>query len=420
MDYYYIKGGKKLSGELSVYSAKNALLPILAGSIVCKDNVVIKNCCKFSDVMYMIKMLKSLGAKASFKGNDLYLNLKNVKIYEVPEEHTKKVRSSIFMLGSLLSRFKRAKVAYPGGCNIGTRPIDLHLMGLKSLNVKIEEKDGFIICDGKDMQPGVVKFAFPSVGATENIMMASIFLNGKTTIINAAKEPEIVDLQNFLNSMGAKIKGAGTNKIVITGVKDIKGIEYKPIPDRIVTGTYLIAGAITKSNITLKNVIPAHNAALIKKLKTAGCKFKIGSDYITMTSPKELKSIKKIVTAPYPGFPTDLQNQLLTLQTVSSGVSKITENLYETRFKISSELIKMGANITIKDRVAEVVGVDELHGKSVNSPDLRSGASLVLAGLVATGETKVYDIENIERGYLNFDQDLKSLNADIERISEVE
>lgn len=417
MDLFYINGGRQLEGELELYSAKNALLPILAGAIMCEGEVVIKNCSNFSDVNYMVKILESLGAKAEVFGNDLYLNLKDASSYEVPEEHTKKVRSSIFMLGSLLSRFKHARVAYPGGCNIGTRPIDLHLKGLRSLNVKIEEVDGYISCDGTKMKPGTVKFDFPSVGATENIMMASVLLNGVTFIHNPAKEPEIVDLQNFLNSMGARIKGAGTDVIVVEGVKKLHSTEYKPISDRIVTGTYLIAGAITKGKITLKNVMPEHNVALIKLLKHAGCKINAKGNAITISAGKRLKNTKLVETGPFPGFATDLQSPFLTLQTIGKGSGVIVENLYETRFKIVPELIKMGANISIKDRTATVKGVEKLYGANVMAPDLRSGAGLILAGLAAEGLTTVGEIENVERGYLKIEEDLRKLNADIKRIT---
>ncbi len=417
MDLFYINGGRKLDGELELYSAKNALLPILAGSIACSESVVIKNCSRFSDVMFMIKILESLGVDAKFEDNDLVLNLENATKFEVPEEYTKKVRSSIFMLGSLLSRFKMAKVAYPGGCNIGTRPIDLHLKGLKSLNVKIEETDGFIICDGNDMKSGNVYFEFPSVGATENIMMASIFLKGTTYINNAAKEPEIVDLQDFLNSMGAKISGAGTEKIKIEGVEKLHSTVYKPISDRIVTGTYLIACAMVKGKIKIKNTDYKHNLALIKYLKQAGCKISVDLNEITISNYSAIKNIKKVETRPYPGFATDLQSPFLAMESIGKGTGMIVENLYETRFKIVPELIKMGANISIKDRTATIKGVKTLYGADVIASDLRAGAGLVLAGLSAEGETKISEIENIERGYLHIDKDLVALNADIKRIS---
>lgn len=413
MDAFYITGGKQLQGNLEIYSAKNALLPILAGSIICEDEVTILNCCKFSDVLYMIKILESLGAEATFKQNNLHLNLQNANAYEIGEEYTKKVRSSIFMLGSLLSRFHFAKVAYPGGCNIGTRPIDLHLYGLKQLNVVITEEDGYIICDGTNMKSSDVHFTFPSVGATENVMMASVFLKGTTTITNAAKEPEIVDLQNFLNQMGANITGAGSSKITIQGVNKLHATVYKPISDRIVTGTYLMAGAITGGHITLTNTYPEHNAALLKLLKQMGCSITHKNNAITLSAKQKLKNIKLVETKPYPGFATDLQSPFLTLQTVGKGTGVVVENLYETRFKIVPELLKMGANITMRNQSAEVTGVNKLVAAKVTAPDLRSGAGLVLAGLCATGTTVLTEIENIERGYLHMDQDLQTLGADI-------
>lgn len=416
MDNFYINGGAQLHGELELYPAKNALLPILASSVMSNGTVVIKNVSKFSDVNYMIEILQGLGAVATYEGNDLHLDMTNTEYNKISEEQTKKVRSSIFMLGSLLSRFKKAEVSYPGGCNIGTRPIDLHLKGLRALNADIKEEDGFIICDGTNMKSGVVEFSFPSVGATENIMMAAVMLPGKSVIINAAREPEIVDLQNFLNAMGAKISGAGTKVISIEGVSSLSGVEYLPISDRIVAGTYLIAVAGVGGNVTIKNTNPAHNLALIKHLKQAGVKLRVKENEINIQSNKRLKALKNVQTAPFPGFATDLQSQLLAVQTLAKGKTKIVENLYETRFKIVPELIKMGANITINERTATVLGVEKLYGAKVLAPDLRSGAGLVIAGMMAEGQTVIGGIENIERGYLHFDKDLASLGADIKRI----
>lgn len=417
MDAFYIKGGKSLNGELTVYSAKNALLPILAASLMTEDEVTIIDCCAFSDVLYMVKILESLGVKAEFVGKNLHLNLSNTKFAVIEEEFTKKVRSSIFMLGSLLSRFKMAKIAYPGGCNIGTRPIDLHLKGLKCLNVAVVEEDGMIFCDGSNMKSGNIKFDFPSVGATENVMMASVLLEGVTHISNPAKEPEIIDLQNFLNAMGANITGAGTDKITVIGVKKLHGLKYRPISDRIVTGTYLIACAMVGGEITLHNAYPSHIGALIKVLKHSNCKITSRGNSIKIKAKGRPKAIKFIETKPYPGFATDLQSQLLTLQTVAKGESQILENLYETRFKIVPELIKMGAQVSVKDRTAYVRGVPALYGAEVVAPDLRSGAGLVIAGLFAKGTTVIYDIENIERGYLKMDEDLRKLGADITRVT---
>ena len=416
METLYIKGGRKLEGSLEITTAKNAILPILAGVIMCEGNVEINNCTRYLDVDNMLKILTDLGCKIEIKDRDVNIYTQDLNKSYIKDEFSKKVRSSIFMLGPMLSRFKSAKVAYPGGCNIGSRPIDLHLKGLRMLNVKIEEKHGYIYCDGKNMKANIVHLDFPSVGATENIMMASVFLKGVTTIYNAACEPEIEDLQNFLNAMGAKIVGAGSSTIIIEGVEKLHGGNYTPISDRIITGTYLIACAMAQGNIKLTNVIPEHNLALISKLKQAGCRFKISTSEIQMMCNKKVSSISKLETQTYPGFPTDLQNQSLVLQTISRGTSIVTENLFETRFKIVNELLKMGADITLHNKSAIVRGVSQLYGANVTASDLRGGAGLVIAGLVADGYTTITDAEHIDRGYKNIEQDLCRLNVDIKRI----
>ena len=415
METLFINGGRQLNGSLEVVTAKNALLPILAGSIINEDSVIINKVAEFSDVLYMIKILESLGSKIKLEGDTLYIDSSSADKYVVKDEFTKKVRSSVFMLGPLLSRFKRAKVSYPVGCNIGNRPINLHIKGLQGLNVKIEEKHGYIICDGRNMRAGEVHLDFPSVGATENLMMASVRLSGVTTIYNCAREPEIEDLQNFLNSMGCKISGAGSSTITIVGVKNFKKTTYTPIKDRIVAGTYLIACAMCGGNILLKGCEKKYNQALIQKLKGAGADIIEKDNSLQITTKSRLKSIPSIETQPYPGFPTDLQNQVLTLQTISKGTSVIVENLYESRFKICNELFKMGADITLKDRMAIIKGVNKLYGANVVASDLRGGAGLVLAGLVAEGYTTIEDIYHIDRGYLSIEEDFCKLNAEIKR-----
>lgn len=417
MDSLYINGGRELSGDLDVVSAKNALLPILAGCVISGKETTIHKVALFSDVIYMIKILESLGCKSYISGLDLVIDSSLADKIVVHDKFTKKVRSSIFMLGPLLSRFRKAKVAYPGGCNIGNRPIDLHIKGLKSLNVKIQEKHGYIICDGRTMKAGEVHLDFPSVGATENIMMASVGLRGRTTIHNAAREPEIEDLQNFLNSMGCRVSGAGSSTIIIDGVERFLPSEYTPISDRIVAGTYLIACAMCGGSVKLNGARKQHNLALINKLHNTGVKLKCKDNYIQISSKSRLKAIPTIETQPYPGFPTDLQNQLLSMQVISKGTSVIIENLYESRFKICNELSRMGANITIKDRMAIVNGVPKIYGANVVATDLRGGAGLVLAGLVADGYTTIEDIYHIDRGYLSIEEDLCKLNAEIKRIT---
>ena len=417
MDSFYIKGGTPLNGCVSVPSAKNALLPILACSIMCNGTIQINKCSKFSDVENMIKILESLGASVGFQDETLIINSAVADKFCVLDEYTKKVRSSIFMLGPLLARFKFAKVAYPGGCNIGTRPIDLHIKGLEALNVKIVERHGYIYCHGENMKAAEVHLDFPSVGATENIIMASVFLNGTTKIYNAAKEPEIEDLQNFINAMGGCVRGAGTSTIEVEGVKKLNSVCYTPISDRIIAGTYLIACACAGGKVEINNTFCGFNTALIAKLKQSGCNIKIKSDNIIIEVGLRPKSISKIETMPYPGFPTDLQSQMLTLQTLSRGTSVIVENLFETRFKIYTELKKMGANIIVKDRMAFVSGVENLYGASVTAPDLRSGAGLVIAGVCAQGYTTINDVYHIDRGYLNIENDFNALGANIERIN---
>jgi UDP-N-acetylglucosamine 1-carboxyvinyltransferase len=415
MDSFYIEGGNALYGDCEVTTAKNAILPILAGSLMCNGCVVIKNCTMYSDTEYMLKILEDIGVGVEKKDGDVYIDPINADKWCISDDYTKKIRSSIFMLGPLISKFKKAKVSYPGGCNIGLRPIDLHLKGLRDLNVKIIERHGIIYCDGSNMRASDVHLDFPSVGATENIVMASLFLKGKTTIYNVAKEPEIVDLCNFLNSMGAKIYGAGTSEIWVEGVDRLHTIKYLPISDRIIAGTYMIACAMAGGKVLLKNVIADHNIALINKLKDGGVKISRKKNDLLIVSNAKLKSIPMIETMPYPGFATDLQSQILTMQTISKGISVISENLFETRYKICTELIKMGADITLKDKTAIVKGVNNLYGASVVASDLRGGAGLVLAGLTASGYTTIQDIYHIDRGYYHIEDDLSKLGAKIVR-----
>ncbi len=416
MDTLYINGGRELYGAIDIVSAKNALLPILAGAIISGKRVVIRKVAMFLDVKYMLKILEDLGCDIKIEDDYVYIDSEMASKYTVSEEFTRKVRSSVFMLGPLLSRFKSAKVAYPGGCNIGNRPIDLHIKGLSALNVKIEEKHGYIYCDGRSMKSGEVHLDFPSVGATENIMMAAVSLKGVTTIYNAAREPEIIDLQNFLNSMGCRIRGAGSSTITILGVSNFYDTEYTAIKDRIVAGTYLVAVSMCGGKVKLVDCKKEHNQALITKLKNCGANIKESKSGLEITIKNRLKAIPTLETQPYPGFPTDLQNQVLALQTISRGTSIIVENLYESRFKICNELSKMGADITIKDRTAVIKGVSKLYGASVTATDLRGGAALVLAGLSAEGYTTISDIYHIDRGYLSIEEDFCKLGAEIKRI----
>lgn len=426
MDKFLIKGGKKLFGTATVSCAKNAYLPILAGCILSPKPITLLNCPEYVDIVNMTKILENLGAKVKtdgpdgkiHNGNALIVDCSSLYSSSIPQELASSLRSSIFSLGSILGRFKKARVAYPGGCEIGARPIDLHIKGLQALNVKIVDKHGYLTCDGSNMKGAVVNLDFPSVGATENIMLAAATTKGTTKIVNSAKEPEIVDLANFLNSLGAKIYGAGTTTIVVEGVDSLSGGVYTPIPDRIIAGTYLVAALMAGGEVEIKNFRQEHNLALLEKLKSTGAKIKHTKNSLIVKSDGRPKSIPKIETSPYPGFPTDLQAQTLALQTISKGTGIVVENLFETRFKHVPELVKMGANITVKDRTAVVKGVEKLYGASVNATDLRGGVALALAGLVADGYTTISNVNLIDRGYFKLENTLSSLGADIQRISE--
>jgi UDP-N-acetylglucosamine 1-carboxyvinyltransferase len=365
----------------------------------------------------MLEILEFLGCKIKKEGDTLIINSAYVNKHKIPPHLAGSLRASIFLMGALLSRFKKAKVSYPGGCEIGARPIDLHLKGLKSLNVKISEKHGAISCDAKEYRSDIVYLDFPSVGATENLMMAAVLNPGITKIYNAAKEPEIADLANFINSMGGKIKGAGGSIITIEGVSSLEGTEYTALSDRIIAGTYLIAAATCGGDVLLNNVNHQHFYSLITKLKNSGCKFTLENDKIRLVSDKRLKTFGNIQTQPYPGFATDLQAQTMVLQAVSKGNCIITENLFETRFKQVAELNKMGAKIVVCDRMAVVSGVEKLYGAEVTCSDLRAGAALTIAGLAANGTTIVNGVSHIDRGYEKLDKVFAGLGADIKKLT---
>ncbi len=415
MESFVINGGKPLVGTLEVDTAKNAVLPIIAATILTDEEVVLVDVPKIIDVEKMLQILLAMGGNVVYSGRNVIIKTKGLSNLEIPSLLAKDIRSSIFMLGPLLAKYKKARVAYPGGCDIGSRPIDLHLSGLRDLNVEISEDYGFIDCDANNMKSGVVHLDFPSVGATENIMMSAVFLKGETTILNAAKEPEIVDLANFINSIGGKIRGAGTSSIVIEGVETLSGTTYKPISDRIIAGTYLIAAAITKGKLCLTNANYQDVYALLNKLRNAGCLIDYTEDTISIECSKRPIACASIETQPYPGFPTDLQAQMLALETISDGICVVTENMFETRFKHVPELLKMGAKVTTKDRMAIVRGVNRLHGAEVVAHDLRGGAGLVLAALATEGKTIVQNAHYVDRGYENFELRLQSVGADIKR-----
>lgn len=416
MDRLLINGGHRLEGELAVHSAKNCVLALLAACVMATRPVTLFNCPKITDILNMTKIIEALGGKIYWEKDDLTVDCSVLTGNEIPSSYAKEIRSSLFLIGPIIGRLKHAKAAFPGGCDIGIRPIDLHLKGLRALNVDIEETGGFLYCNGENAVGSDIHLDFPSVGATENIMMAAVLAKGRTIITNAAKEPEITALQNFLNKMGAKISGAGSSTIIIEGVKKLEGCEFEPIPDRIVAGTYIIAAAITGGKLLVSNCVPDDITALLSKLEGCVSRLSIGEKSVYIECSKRPDAISLIETSPYPGFPTDLQAQILALETVSKGTSVIVENIFETRYKHVSELTKMGADITVRDRLALVRGVERLKSAEVNAYDLRGGAALVLAGLNAEGVTVVNNAKHIDRGYFMLDKALNSVGADIRRI----
>ena len=417
MEKYVINGGNKLYGSVKIQSAKNSVLPILAATVLADEKVEILNVPQISDVRNMVNILGCLGCKTVYDGDSIVIDSSSADCFEIPSALARELRSSVFLLGAVISRFHSAKIAYPGGCDIGLRPVDLHLTGLKRLGVQISEKNGYINCKCDKLRGNEIMLDCPSVGATENIMLAAVKAEGTTIIKNAAREPEIEDLQNFLNRIGAKITGAGSGTIRIDGVKKLYGGEYQPIPDRIEAGTFLIGVAMCGGEVEADGVYHENISSLIHKLAENGCKIDINNDKIVLENHKRLTSVKSVETRPYPGFPTDLQAQYTTLCCICDGHSIITENLFETRFKYVPELRKMGADITVIDRNAFVRGVEKLKGATVVACDLRGGAALVLAGLAGEGRSEVIDISHIDRGYGSFEYKLSKLGADIVRVT---
>lgn len=412
-----MRGGEKIEGSVRVDAAKNAVLPILAAAILPEGDVTIKDCPDIRDVHAMAGILGKLGCETTWRAGEMTLHNGHLHNWEMPDDLSKQIRSSIFLLGPILGKLRRATVTYPGGCEIGIRPIDLHLKGLKALGVKIVDAGGILYCDGRNMHAGDVYFDYPSVGATENVMMAAVFLPGVTTIHNAAREPEIEDLQRFINCMGGKVRGAGTQLIEVEGVEKLHGIAYAPIPDRIVAGTLLCAGAVTGGEIRLENVRPADLVAVNAKLQEMGCHIREEREAMVLEAPGRLSSFSQIQTQPHPGFPTDMQAQMLAVSCVAQGTSVIVENVFENRFTHVADLCRMGANIRVSGRMAVVQGVETLHGMRVTARDLRGGAALVLAGLCAQGETVVENAALIDRGYARLEKTLSSLGARIERLT---
>lgn len=417
MSRYIIDGGKRLSGEVNVQGSKNATLPILAAALLVPDEVVLLNCPRLSDVEASIRILRYLGCKAVLEDNTLVVDSRSMTGYAVPSELMHRMRSSIVFLGAVTARAKRAKMSFPGGCELGPRPIDLHLSALRKMGVEIDEEHGELSCRAYDgVKAAKLTLAFPSVGATENIMLAAATAEGTTILTNAAREPEIEDLADFLNACGAKISGAGEGTLIIEGVERLHGTVHAVIPDRIAAATLMSAAAVTHSSITLKGVIEHHLSAVIPVFEESGCEIAFSGGEMRFSAPYRLKSPKLIRTMPYPGFPTDAQAPVMAMTAVCDGMTVFVENMFESRFKHVSELCRLGANIKVEGRVAVVDGVRRLSSANVRACDLRGAASLVCAALAASGKSEVDGICYLERGYEDFERVLCSLGADVKKI----
>lgn len=417
MEQFIIKGGNPLVGEVEIGGAKNAALGILAAAIMSDETVTIDNLPNVKDVNVLLHAMEQIGAKVErINSHSVKLNGSMIGGFSIDYESIKKIRASYYLLGALLGKYKHAEVPLPGGCNIGSRPIDQHLKGFRALGAKVDIKHGYIIADANELVGNHIFLDMVTVGATINIMLAAVMANGYTIIENAAKEPHIVDVANFLNSMGANVKGAGTDVIRIKGVEKLHKTEYSVIPDQIEAGTFMCAAAATKGDIMVKNVIPKHLEAITAKLIEIGCEVEEFDDAVRVVASKRLK-FTHVKTLPYPGFPTDMQPQFTVTLALSEGTSIVTESIFENRFKYVDELAKMGANIKVEGNTAIIDGRPNFTGARVSAPDLRAGAALVIAGLAAEDVTVLEDIEYIERGYENFEVKLRNLGAVIEKVS---
>ncbi|QRG65761.1 UDP-N-acetylglucosamine 1-carboxyvinyltransferase [Brevibacillus choshinensis] len=417
METFAIEGGRPLSGSLRIQGAKNAALPILAAAVLAEGQFYIYDVPHLKDIKVMLEILDSLGAKTKYEDGCVDLDTASVSVPLVPDHLMSQMRSSIFLAGPLLARLGEVTISRPGGCDIGERRIDLHLSGLTALGAKMEESEGYITFRAKQLRGTNIFLSFPSVGATENIMMAAVLAKGTTRICNAAREPEIIDLQNFLNAMGARIRGAGTDTIEITGVPKLRSVSYRIIPDRIVTGTFLLAVGVAQGHVELTNTLPEHLTALIEVARSCGVEIKTRHDIMEIKSTARPRAYDRIITSPFPGFPTDLQAQLMVFLSQARGTSVIKETIFEGRFKHVNELARMGASIYVDLGSAIIRGVNKLTATNVEATDLRAGAALVLAGLAAEGTTTVGQIHHIDRGYERLEQQLSQLGAGISRVS---
>lgn len=415
-----VEGPAPLYGETLIHGAKNSALPILSATVLMKGETVLRSCPKLSDVDSAVKILRHLGLKCIRQNDKGVMVISGAPTKtDIPESLMRKLRSSVTFLGALLGRVGEAKLSFPGGCDIGTRPIDLHLSALRKLGVVIDEKHGYIICTApKGIIGDYISLSFPSVGATENIMLASVISKGTTVIENAAREPEIIDLANYLNICGARISGQGESTLIIEGVQSLYGCDYKIMPDRIVAATYIACCSAAGGEIVLTNSPNQYLLPALGVFEDAGCKLCIYKNSIFIKAPKKLKNIPTIRTMPYPGFPTDLQPQLMAMAAVASGTTVFVETIFENRFKHIPELIRLGAKIKSEGRVAIVEGTDKLSGAAVKAPDLRAGAALVAGGLAACGTTTISGVEYIDRGYECIERDINKLGGKIKRINQ--
>ena len=417
MEQYVIKGGNPLVGEVEIGGAKNAALAILAAAIMTDETVLVENIPDVRDTNVLLQAIEGIGARVDRKDrHTVEINGSAIDALNVDNEYIKKIRASYYLLGALLGKYKKAEVPLPGGCNIGSRPFDQHLKGFRALGADVKIEHGFVIAEAQNLHGSHIYLDVVSVGATINIMMAASLAAGNTILENAAKEPHVVDVANFLNSMGANIKGAGTDVIRIQGVPKLHQTEYSIIPDQIEAGTFMFAAAATQGDVMVKNVIPKHLEATTAKLIEIGCEVEEFDDAVRVVSSKGLHHTH-VKTLPYPGFPTDMQPQIAVALALSEGTSIVTESIFENRFKYVDELSRMGANIKVEGNTAIINGVSKYTGAHVSAPDLRAGAALVIAGLAAEGITIVDDIEYIERGYESFEEKLSSLGAMMEKVS---
>lgn len=418
MDEYRIEGGHRLQGTVQVQGAKNSALPILAATAVCRGVSVIRNCPQLSDIDATVNILRHLGCNVTTEGHTVTVDSTQINTSTVPDALMQEMRSSVIFLGAIAARTGSASLSLPGGCEIGLRPIDLHLDALRKLGAIINEEGGHIYLEcPQGLKGTVISLSFPSVGATENVLIAACTAKGTTTLVNAAREPEISDLADFLNRCGARITGAGEGIITIEGVSSLHGAQHYVIPDRIAAASYMLAAAMTHGNVTLQNIIPAHLGPVTALLQESGCDIRVNGKQLNISAPAQLKAMPTVRTMPYPGFPTDVQAPIMAACCIAEGTTVVIETIFESRFRHVPELCRFGADILVDGRIAVVKGVSRLHAATVSAPDLRGGVALVLAGLAAQGQTTVRELQHIDRGYESLAEELNRLGACVRRVN---